>query len=154
MVLIIRGERNSGKTSALRVIKKRLKGVDDILFILSYKRIIDGKREYWIYLNSTPLGRGVCIDKNGVSLNEDVFKKLLSVDLSLYRWVVIDEIGWLELERRCFYELFLRVLKMKKNSVVTVRSGIVKDVIDFFGIKDFRIFEVDEVKKLVKLLCR
>lgn len=153
MILILYGDINSGKTKALKNLKKTYKPFNDIAFILSYKRYNVGKREYWIYLNSSCLGRGVVVDNGNIFINDGVFRKLSFLDISSYRWIVIDEIGPLELKKKCFYDIFSKALSMEKNCIISIRNEIVRDVIDFFDIKDYHLFKVNEWEKIAYLLC-
>lgn len=60
-------------------------------------------------------------------------------------WLVIDEIGKLELKDEGFYKSIIEAVKMysKKNKpgnlLITVRDSLFEEVISFFNIKNFKV---------------
>ena len=61
-------------------------------------------------------------------------------------WLVIDEIGPLEIEGKGFYTLVNEMLALRKNKMIlVVRSGLVKKVKDLFMINATEVNRIDEV---------
>lgn len=62
-------------------------------------------------------------------------------------WLVIDEIGKLELTGEGFYQSVDEAVKLyshknkPENLLITVRDGLCNEVISFFNIKNFKITE-------------
>ncbi len=77
------------------------------------------------------------------------FEKANSILLhALYQepmWLVIDEIGKLELNGEGFYPSIVEAVKMHskktqtKNLLITVRGSLCEEVISFFNIKNFQV---------------
>ena len=62
-------------------------------------------------------------------------------------WLVIDEVGKLELKGEGFYRSVSEAVKLYNNKsksgnlLITVRDGLCKEVIAFFNIKNFKIID-------------
>lgn len=60
-------------------------------------------------------------------------------------WLVIDEAGKLELDRKGFYDSIVKTVEIYNNDnaagnlLITVRESLCKEVIPFFKIKDARV---------------
>ena len=60
-------------------------------------------------------------------------------------WLVIDEAGKLELDRKGFYDSIVKTVEIYNNDnaagnlLITVRESLCKEVISFFKIKDARV---------------
>jgi nucleoside-triphosphatase THEP1 len=65
-------------------------------------------------------------------------------------WLVIDEAGKLELDKRGLYEGIIKAVAHFNNEnnagnlLITVRDSLCEEVIDFFGIKNYRIIHTLE----------
>lgn len=61
-------------------------------------------------------------------------------------WLVIDEIGPLELEGKGFYTIVNEILTMRKNkTILVVRKGMVEKVKDRFMINAKEVNSIDEI---------
>ena len=61
-------------------------------------------------------------------------------------WLIIDEIGPLELEGKGFYDIVNEILILRKNKMIlVVRKGMVKKVKDHFMINATEVNSVDEI---------
>jgi nucleoside-triphosphatase THEP1 len=62
------------------------------------------------------------------------------------KWIVIDEIGPLELEQKGFYSItsqLLSSLPPHKKLLLIIREKILQDAIDFFKMKDPRLVNIN-----------
>ena len=61
-------------------------------------------------------------------------------------WLVIDEIGPLELEGKGFYTIINEILILRKNkTILVVRKGMVEKVKDCFMINATEVNSIDEI---------
>lgn len=56
--------------------------------------------------------------------------------------VYIDELGLLELEKKCFYKSALKVIKKNIPLITCVRKNCLSSIIDLFKLKEYEIIEV------------
>jgi nucleoside-triphosphatase THEP1 len=68
-------------------------------------------------------------------------------------WLVIDEAGKLELDRKGFFGSIVKAVdlyndnKVSGNLLITVREGLCNEVVSFFKIKNFRV--IHQLEELV-----
>ncbi|MCX7642128.1 MAG: hypothetical protein N2Z20_05800 [Elusimicrobiales bacterium] len=155
MIIFIHGAINSGKTLLIKKIYKNFFiNRKDVLCIISNKRYNATTREYWLYLNSKLIGKGIIINGKNIIINHHIFEKVTDIDVSNYKYSIIDEIGPFELKKMCFYKLFLAIIRHDIISIVVVRTYMIKDVISFFKIKEYKIYNITEEKDIFLDICK
>ncbi len=86
------------------------------------------------------------ISKRALSFVEEVLDKIGNEDL-----IVIDEIGWLEAEKKCLHEIIVAFLdrenrEIEKNVILVVRRQIVEKITDLYGVKIQQIWFYERQK--------
>jgi nucleoside-triphosphatase THEP1 len=59
-------------------------------------------------------------------------------------WLIIDEIGPLELNKKGFYDVLIEILSLQNSElkiVLIIRESLVEDVIKLFGIDGYALFK-------------
>ncbi|MBK7885291.1 MAG: hypothetical protein IPJ81_17045 [Chitinophagaceae bacterium] len=141
---------HSGKTTLLMHWCKQQKNVQGILM-----PDINGQRMF-LNIATQQIFPAQCMDSNTnkelISIGKyyffaDTFKKANNILLQALganpEWLVIDEIGKLELQGKGFYESVKLIIDYYRNSdrklLLVVRDSLVKEVVDFFGVKHFAL---------------
>lgn len=150
-IIVITGNIHSGKTTFLQ---KQILGREDVEGILTPK--INGKRyfqniatqEIFEMEDETKTQDSICIGKyffNKYSFNNanDIIKKSIKSN-----YIVIDEIGPLELNGEGLYSAFIEVLHNINESqkiILVIRESILKTVFSKFSIQNkiLRIINVE-----------
>lgn len=143
MIFILTAPIRSGKTTSLI---KWLAQRDDVYGILT--PVVEGKR---IFMNVAtkdqfPMEASALRQAQGeetLLVGRFVFSKagfekattIIRDAIDKKGWLVIDEIGPLELRGEGFHDILKEVLRRRKDNVLlVVREGLVKEVEDCFGI--------------------
>jgi nucleoside-triphosphatase THEP1 len=149
-LIILTGDKQSGKTSFLRSWLKHM----DASGILS--PIVDGQRMLYsiadhVYFSfespsktdeTISVGRFHFYQEAFITANRIIGKGVGS------RWLVIDEIGPLELQEQGFFSSLTIILKQPpQNLILVVRIGLIDQVIDKFSIQHAIILSNDQLKK-------
>ncbi len=143
----------TGKTTALAAWAALQKNVGGIL-------MPDREGSRWMLdLNNNNLWEATCNDtisadealyhigkfsfyKHAFDAANDILLKAFVNDTD---WLIIDEVGKLEMQEKGFYPVLRTIIsnydmeKSTKHLILVVREGLCKDVVDFFGIKYFSI---------------
>ena len=156
-VTIITGEIDSGKTSKMQEIYASEKSGDGFLCVKRYSNYIhtgydllflsEGRTVPFIrkreYLQNS--------EKTVFSTVKYVFieKAFSQADMLIYRLVregtspvFIDELGPLELEKKCFYKSALSVIQNNIDLIASVRKSCLNEMILLLDISRYRIIEV------------
>jgi nucleoside-triphosphatase THEP1 len=81
----------------------------------------------------------------GNSLIQDAFENKTDV-------LILDEIGPIELREKVWYPTLVLVLNKKIPVVIlSVRKGLTQEVIDKFGIRDYRVIDISETPVSITL---
>lgn len=158
-VTIITGDKHSGKTNRLlHLIEEQQNSGFSIGGLVAIGNFKNGIRHsfYLKDINTNTkkqlMSREYCgncekigsfyIDNKVYKWGVSIIEKLL---VSSIDTIVIDEIGILELEERGWYSVFKKLLKTKKNIVITVRDKFVDRVVGKFGIENnYFLINVDK----------
>lgn len=157
MVIIVTGDINSGKTTKLNSIyNKHKKGEGFVLKkVFSHGeyigqeiiRLSTGEKMRFSYIDGylpDDWDEKYCYDKYSFSKKgfEFVQKIILEAISRKIEPIFIDEVGPLELSELGFYSILMLVLKMNKKIYISVRQSCLKDVIEKFGIRRYRIIKI------------
>lgn len=58
---------------------------------------------------------------------------------------ILDEIGKLETSGKGWHDVFKRLLKRNRNIIISVRNIYLYEVVDYFGLENFRIFNIADL---------
>lgn len=151
---------HSGKTTELRQWCDKQKNIAGILMpdIDGRRKIIDLQTKKTFDIECTDpantkellasVGRFhfyTSLFEKGNSIIEDALDQT-------YDWLIIDEVGKLELQKKGFYKSIAKAIedyqgtKENSNLLITVRESLCKEVILFFKIKDPRVIhQLDDI---------
>jgi nucleoside-triphosphatase THEP1 len=146
-IYILTGEIHSGKTTALL---RWLEGRTDVFGIASPD--IDGTR-YFMDVQTKERFKMIAEDDEPDTLqigrytfSSKAFKKATDIlHLALRNssgWIVLDEIGPLELKQEGFYNSVVEILSSQdtsRNKMFVVRKHLVDQVVDYFKISSYKI---------------
>ena len=152
-IKIITGAKQSGKTTFLLNYIEQLKSnkisVAGIIAIGTFKNNIRDSfsikdistNEKKLFLSRKYLSESEKIGRFYIDINTYHWgmKILEKAILSDSKYLIIDEIGALELTKKGWYFALSRALKSNKNIVITVRDKFIDDIIDFFNIENYKI---------------
>lgn len=146
-IYILTGKINSGKTTA---ITNWIAGKNEVFGILTPK--ILGRRvfkniETGEQFEMETIADEVDILKIGrYSFSGMAFNKaslILQNGLQNPRgWLIVDEVGPLELQQKGFYKVIADIIENKNTNLkklLVIRDTLVDEVMSFFGIKDYKI---------------
>lgn len=157
MVYIIVGKINEGKTTKLlSLYKEREKGdgfiikkiyIGDIYVGQEIMRLSTGESMAFSYKEGfVPVHwwesekfSTYSFSVEGLKFAENI---VLGIEENNIEPVFIDEIGPLELQQKGFYKLLIRLLQKDKEIYITVRENCVKEVIEKFNIKIYKIINI------------
>lgn len=83
--------------------------------------------------------------------SEQAFEKAIQIisDSIGKGWLVIDEIGPLELNKQGFYEVAKKALENHSSQLLlVVREGLVEKVTGLFGFKQCKVISVEDLEQL------
>lgn len=156
-VRIITGGVNTGKTTKLLSIYRELGLGDGFITSKTYNanryigqvivRLSTGEKEYFSFKKQfIPVNWDEKYNYDIYSFSERgfIFAYNIVTDIIAKKIepVFIDEIGPLELQKKGFYDLFVMLLRIKKEIFVTVRESCVNNVIKEFGIQKYQMIEI------------
>jgi nucleoside-triphosphatase THEP1 len=156
-VLLVTGEINSGKTAKMRELYKAsdsgsgflsVKIFDnsihtgyDLLFLPdNYSMPFIRKKEYMNGNEKTVFktGKYIFLKKAFDEAEKIINRNIINNNYTVY----IDELGPLELEKKCFYKSALKVINSNIPLIASVRSSCLSGIIKLFKISRYRIIEV------------
>lgn len=159
MVTIITGPINSGKTTMIREIYKNHRSGDGFISIKNMKgsqvegfdvrRLSTGKVRPFIrrsgeqpggWKENCTLGPYTISDRV-VEWVTGVIEKLIESEIEA---ILLDEIGVLEIDGKCFSEVLEKILSSEKDIFITVRDINLDAVVAQFGIADANIIVTGE----------
>jgi nucleoside-triphosphatase THEP1 len=146
-VYILTGEIHSGKTTA---INKFIEGKKDVYGILTPD--IDGERYFVDVHTNEQFKMRASLNETGVlqigryNFSKAAFEKASIIIREALKqntaWLVIDEIGPLELKQQGFYDVLKEVLANENSSLkklLVVRLSLVEEVVSFFQIRECKV---------------
>ena len=147
-LIIISGPVGAGKTSVLNkwTDGRNVKGI--------LTPVIEGKRmfqdiagEELFHMEASEGEETLSIGKYNFSVLQ--FQKAIAlvntaIDASDTEWILIDEIGPLELEGKGFSETLVRIIQSNRKIklLIVVRAGLLQQVVDTFRIRHYQLFNV------------
>ena len=153
MIYVLTGAIQTGKTSALI---KWCEGRNDVFGI--FTPVVNGKRffmdartkkQFQMEANDNEketisIGR---FDFSKVSFEKAI--KIVRDEMNKKGWLVIDEIGPLELRKEGFHNVIRQVLKSSSSQLLfVVREGLVDKVTELFELEQFDIITKEKLKEL------
>jgi nucleoside-triphosphatase THEP1 len=153
-VWILTGMLNSGKTTSL---KDWSESRDDVAGILT--PVIQGKR---MFMNAKtreqfPMeaqnGEGEVLHVGRFTFSKKSFDSAVSMirqELNSRGWLLIDEVGPMELRGEGFCDVVKEALKSQHNNqtiVLVVREGLVEKVKQYFGLEDATVIKKGSFKE-------
>ena len=155
-ITIISGEKHSGKTTKLLEIISDFKLRDisytGILAIGTFKNnqrhsfdIVDistqEKMEFMSVepsIGSDKIGR-FYINKNALEFGNRVLEKAI---ISNAKYLIIDEIGPLELDEKGWAPILNKSIETNRNIIISVRKELLNDILKKFKISEFELIEI------------
>jgi len=155
-ITIISGEKHSGKTTKLLEIISdfKLKNIScaGIIAIGTFKNnqrysfdIVDIRTQEKIEfmtvepsIGSDKIGR-FYINKNALEFGNIVLEKAIS---SNAEYIIIDEIGPLELDEKGWASIFNKIIETNKNIIISLRKELLNDILKKFKISEFELIEI------------
>lgn len=149
MIYILSAPVQSGKTSSLINWSAAKKDVYGIL-----TPVISGKRVFMNVQTKEQFPMEATGDEETLNVGRFIFSKngfdkaiqIIGDVINTEGWLIIDEIGPLELERKGFYTIVNEILRLRKNkTILVVREGMVKKVKDHFMINATVVNNIDGI---------
>ncbi len=138
-IIIITGQKGIGKTTYLEnKINNNFNGIIT-------KCVNRKERKYYFELINKNRYLLCCCYDNGMKFNKDNFDIVSNYLLEINTQnIIIDEIGWLELEEKGLYSSIIDILKNKtvKNLYLSMRYDIYKKLLNKFGIIDYELINL------------
>jgi nucleoside-triphosphatase THEP1 len=147
-IYILTGEKHSGKTTRLlNAIQNR----DNVYGILTPD--IDGQRFFMDIRTKELFPMEAQADEPNALVigkyrfNEQAFQKAIAILEEESKrgkgWLIIDEVGPLELKKSGFYNVILKLLRQHNEMkiVAVIRNGLVEELTQLFGITNYTIIE-------------
>lgn len=149
MIYILSAPIQTGKTTSLiNWSAKR----NDVYGILT--PVINGKRVFMNAYTKDQFPMEASGDEETLEIGRYVFSKtgfdkaiqIIRNAISNEGWLVIDEIGPLELNGKGFYDILSELLTLRKNkTILVVRKGMTEKVKDLFMINAMDVSSIDEI---------
>jgi len=154
-IYIFSGPIHSGKTTELLVWCNQQKSISGILMpdINGHRKILDIDTKEILDIECVdPLNTKQPLTSIGkFHFYRSIFEKSNSILLDALNqtpdWLVIDEVGKLELKSEGFYRSVAAAVKLygsknkKGNLLITVRDSLLEEVVSFFNIKKFKVID-------------
>ncbi len=150
-VYILTGPIQSGKTTALQ---KWCETRIDVSGIVS--PVINGSRYFFDIASSTTFYMEANDNEKEILaigrfyFSKKAFKKAINtLTQANNKYIIVDEVGPLELKKQGFYEVLNKIiLSGKFTCILVVRDGLVEEVIQHFGISNAEIISKDDLQNL------
>lgn len=146
-VFILSGPIQSGKTTRLI---KWCEGRNDVTGILTPD--VDGKRFFFdietknLFLMEAREDEGNILSIGKYKFSKSAFERASQILLNAINknsgWIIIDEVGPLELKGEGFSEVIkkLFLIPSELNIILVVRENLFDTVLQYFNIKEYRLF--------------
>jgi len=140
MIKIVTGKIGSGKTSFLKNIKQ---GFDGVLTECEDRK----KKLYKFNLIKANKKLLCCRYENGMMFNQENFDKVnayLLESIKKNKKIIIDELGWLELENEGLYNSVKHIVEERNFELLylSMRYDIYLKLIEKFEIKEFTLIDL------------
>jgi len=158
IIYILTGPVQSGKTTTIANWAMRKNDVFGILTpVISGKRMfmdVHSREKFEMEANAgetetLTIGK-FKFSKSGFSKAEDILRNGLNEKNG---WLVVDEIGPLELRGEAFSDILKEILQSSSNQqkiLLIVRDSILEEVIQFFGLRQYHCVVIDTESGLFK----
>ena len=140
-IIIITGKQGSGKTSILE--NKIDNETNGVITICENRKL----KKYYFKLINTNITLPCCYYEDGMKFNFHNFDKVCEyLDKLDSKKIMIDEIGWLELNKKGFYKALKKILKEKnfENLYLSMRYDIHERLIEKFKIENFTLIDLSK----------
>ena len=148
-ILILTGPVRTGKTTRLLSWLSNKNKVYGIATpIIENKRVLYDLFEKHYFPMEAGIAENKILNIGKYTFSKSAFKKAEKViDNGMHdsQFLVIDEIGPLELTGEGFCDVLERLLKMEKRNFIillVIRESILHDVLNYFGIKKYQILAI------------
>jgi nucleoside-triphosphatase THEP1 len=151
-IFILTGPVHSGKTTALQAFIKRKPDAGGIL-----SPVIQGRRWFQdiysgvIFEAEAEEGEAsLKIGKYNFSIAAFSRASGILKNSVQTEWIIIDEIGPLELDNQGFAKVLRELVQSKdvQNLLIVVRENLVKEVVEHFGISAYKVCDTEELNSL------
>lgn len=160
MVTIVTGGLHQGKTNNLKALLAKLAKENRIVHGFITEAVFEGERRLGYDLIFIPEGTRIpfmrlsdpAIDGDLVAYKlgkylffENAFHRAedkIRSSLSDAEIIVIEELGFLEMKKKGFYNMIKTVLDYPAELITAVRASSLEAILDVFDIDDFKIIEV------------
>jgi len=159
MVFIVTGSQGKGKTSFLKVLANELKHqkmpVYGFLALGTFKNNQRNKfilqdintSEQALFCDTKPQPGDISFGRfafkpEGKQFGLDCLKQVTEDEHAIY---MIDEIGLLETHQKGWHDVFGSLLDSGKNVVISVRNLYLSEIVAYFEIENFRIFNMNNI---------
>ena len=150
-VIVITGDRNSGKTTAVLKLKEAFPVFKGFLSISEGKKdeitLLDTSNGNSFPLMSRYFDSSTCV--GSYHYLQSTFDYVNSRIFTRDDYVIIDEVGRLEVSGNGFEPLIKKLLSLNINMVITVRGQFLGDVERRYGIKSI-CFSPDEIHSVIE----
>ncbi|MBN2382278.1 hypothetical protein JXQ70_05290 [bacterium] len=161
MIHILCGERNQGKTTALKRLYREKNGDGFIaqkvfrdtqfygyeLMRLSTDEsvLLSVKSQYFPVEEKPRYVQGeFSFFEEGFRFAEVIINDIIKRGISP---VFIDEIGALELEGKGHCESFRKILTENRTIYISMRTGYLEQIVSFFGLKEYRVITLSALSR-------
>ncbi|MEF3279682.1 MAG: hypothetical protein K6357_01775 [Elusimicrobiota bacterium] len=140
MFYIYSSKINTGKTTKLFDLEKKIINRYNVCSFLSVKRFKNNKRIYDLYFNGKKINKIVEVENKKIYYYQKVFDFAFYIIKKYnFEFYIIDEAGLLELSKKGFYKTIKYLIKKDKKSIFVVRDFLVESFIEFFKIKNYKV---------------
>ena len=157
MIFILTGEVHSGKSTALKAWLINRNKVGGFLSPdIENKRFIQSiKDDYIIPFQVDASFEGEKLEIGPYIFDQNAFNQATDWTMNQMNddeidWIIIDELGKLELKEKGFYRLAKSILKNQnsKHIIFVIRDFLVDDLVQLLSLKDAKIIKVNDLKEI------
>lgn len=151
-IIIITGDINSGKTSTIKKLvnfsKEPIAGIiSEGIFInnekVGYKIIDIVTQKEELLISTTPIKTDIKLGRFYFSLTGLEFGQNILFNIKNEKIVIIDELGFLELNKKGFFKPIKYLLKnFTGKLVLVIRYFLIQDITRLFNIEQFLILDI------------
>ena len=157
MVTIITGEINSGKTNKMRNLYSKTQSGDGFFcmkiiennFHIGYDLVSISQNNSMPFIRKKQFLKKsdkIIFNIGDYYFSEKTFHKAEKIIIRLLKEkitpIYIDELGLLELQKKCFYNSVVKILKRDIPLIICVRKSCLLSIINLFNFNEYKIIEV------------